>query len=159
MNDRSLTVHAALFHFFSQALDRIDELGIEGRHADACGAARAKAEELQKADKLNRDLDAAAKRRDAVALAALLATAATGEYAGVVSKSAVARGETAVAQVAAEEGIVAEVEAAQAAAGGNADADTLRPFMERLRSEARPRETSDHAQYFSIFIFSILLHV
>ena len=65
-----------LFSFFSssQALDRIDELGIEGRHADACGAARAKAEELQKADKLNRDLDAAAKRRDAVALAALLAT-------------------------------------------------------------------------------------
>ena len=98
MNDRSLTVHALFQNpLFSQALDRIDELGIEGRHADACGAARAKAEELQKADKLNRDLDAAAKRRDAVALAALLATAATGEYAGVVSKSAVSRGETAVA--------------------------------------------------------------
>ena len=32
-----------------KALDRIDELGIEGRHADACSAARAKAEELQKA--------------------------------------------------------------------------------------------------------------
>ena len=52
-----------------KALDRIDELGIEGRHAEACGAARAKAEELQKADKLNRDIDAAARRRDAVALA------------------------------------------------------------------------------------------
>ena len=141
--------------FFFQALDRIDELGIEGRHADACGAARAKAEELQKADKLNRDLDAAAKRRDAVALAALLATAATGEYAGVVSKSAVARGETAVAQVAAEEGIVAEVEAAQAAAGGNADADTLRPFMERLRSEARRRDIGQTCN-FTIFLFFCL---
>ena len=59
-----------------------------------------------------------------------------------MSKSAVARGEAAVAQVAAEERIVAEVEAAQAAAGGNADADTLRPFMERLRSEAGPSTVS-----------------